>query len=148
MIVKMNGQYWFDTEQQGSEDYEEVIVAKWGNPKLRTIAIGLWTASASLMAKDVHASSFYEQLQPLIHEFQSMALGLGVLAIIAGLALLAIKKRWGAVTLKTTAFVVGGVFLAPAAIMLFAIIAMTLNDALLEAFKDVQGSNVKDVMGQ
>ncbi len=147
MIVKMNGQFWFDTEQV-VDDCEEMIVAKWGNPKLRTMAIGFWTASASMMAKDVHASSFYEQLQPLIHEFQSIALGLGVLSIIAGLALLAVKKRWGAVTLKTTAFVVGGVFLAPAAIMLFAILAMTLNDALLEAFKNVQDGNVKDVMGQ
>ncbi len=108
MIVKINGQFWYDTEHRNENGHEEVIVAKWGNPKLRTMAIGFWTASASLMAKDVHASSFYEQLQPLIYEFQSMALGLGVLAIIAGLALLAVRKRWGTVTLKTTAFIVVG----------------------------------------
>jgi len=40
------------------------------------------------------------------------------------------------------------VFLAPAAIMLFAILAMTLNDALLEAFKNVQDGSVEDVMGR
>jgi len=32
--------------------------------------------------------------------------------------------------------------------MLFAIIAMTLNDALLEAFKDVQTGGIKDVMSR
>ncbi|WP_077621582.1 hypothetical protein [Sediminibacillus massiliensis] len=148
MLIKINGQQWFDTEESAIQE-DEIVIARWGNKKLQTMAIAFWSASATLMsAEKAHASSFYEQVQPLIHQFQSMALGLGVLAIIAGLSLLAVKKRWGTMTLKTTAFIVGGVFLAPAAIMLFAIIAMTLNDALLEAFKDVQNGGIKDVMGQ
>lgn len=144
MIVNLNGNFLCDTEicEQINEAKETVK----DNKKLRSLVIPVWTIAGSLVTKPVHAASFYEQIQPLIHEFQNMALGLGVLGIIAGLGLLAVQKRWGTLTLKTTCFIVGGVFLAPAAVMLFGIIATTLNEALMEAFKSVQSG--KEVFSQ
>lgn len=145
MIVKMNGNFSFDTVEPSVVPER---VQKGTNPNWRKVAIPLWTTSGMMFSKVAYAGGFYDRMQPLIDQFQEMALGMGVLGLMAGLGILAFQKRWGKATLKTTAFIVGGVFLAPSAIMLFAIIAMTLNDALLHAFQQVQGSNVKGVMGK
>lgn len=144
MIVNLNGQFWYDTEQRISE---EVVVVKKSN-KLKNFAIALWTSSGLLFTKTVaHAESFYESMKPLTLTFQDIALGLGILSALSGFILLGVKKRWGEATLKTTAFVVGGVFLVPSMLMLIGIIGTTLNDALTEAFEQVRGAKeVKDVM--
>jgi hypothetical protein len=147
MIVKMNGQYLM-TVGLPSMESEEVRVSRSINPKLKKIAIALWTLSGSLMSKTALAAggtSFYEQMQPLNWVFQDLALGLGSLALFAGLILLGVKKRWGAVTLKTTGLIIAGVFLIPSALMLLAIIGVLMNDALWTAFNNIR--EVKAVSG-
>ncbi|MRG87025.1 hypothetical protein [Salinibacillus xinjiangensis] len=144
MIVKLNGHYWYDTEESAGK----IAVIQKSN-KLKNFAIALWTSSGALLAKTVHAESFYENMQPLTWTFQEIALGLGILFGLAGFILLGVKKRWGETTLKTTALVVGGVFLVPSILMLIGIVGTLLNDALIEAFEDIRGSkDVKDVMGE
>lgn len=141
MIVKLNGQFWYDTNEK--TDLEELVVVKKSN-KLRNFAISLWTASGVLFTQSyVHADTFYDSMKPLTHTFQDIALGLGILFALAGFILLGFRKRWGEATLKTTALVVGGVFLVPSLLMLIAIVGTMLNDALTDAFQ-----NVRDVTGQ
>jgi hypothetical protein len=146
MIVNLNGNYWYDTEKQLNDNVIEVKKSK----KLMNFAITIWTTSGLLFAKTAaHAESFYESMKPLNFVFQDIALGLGVLFAFSGFILLGVKKRWGAVTLKTTAMVVCGVFLVPSAIMLVAIVGTLLNDALTVAFENIRGaSDVKDVIGK
>jgi sensor histidine kinase YesM len=146
MIVNLNGQFWYDTEVKA---VDEMVVIRKSN-KLKNFAIALWTSSGLFLTKTaVHAETFYESMQPLTYVFQDIALGLGILFALSGLILLGFKKRWGTITLKTTAFVVGGVFLVPSALMLFGIIGTLLNEALTEAFEGVRGAkDVKDVMNK
>lgn len=145
MIVKMNGHFWYDTEERIDN---EVVTIKKSN-KLKNFAITLWTSTSLLLAKPVHAETFYESMQPLTYVFQDIALGLGILFALSGFILLGVKKRWGAVTLKTTGLVVGGVFLVPSALMLFGIVGTLLNEALTEAFENIRGAkDVKDVMSE
>lgn len=140
MIVKLNGIYWFDTDNRPI--VEELVVLKKSN-KLKKFAIALWTASGMTLTQTVHAESFYESMRPLTHVFQDIALGLGILFALAGFILLGFKRRMGTATLKTTAMVVGGVFLVPSILMLVAIVGTMLNDALVEAFQ-----GVRDGVGQ
>jgi magnesium-transporting ATPase (P-type) len=117
-----------------------LVVKKSMNPKLKKLAMTLWTVSGSFFTlyKTSAETGLWEDMQPLIWIFQEMALGLGVLAIIAGLILLVVKKRWGQVTLKTTAIIILGVFLIPSALMLLAIIGTYLNDALYTALQKIR----------
>ncbi|RDW16509.1 hypothetical protein CWR48_15800 [Oceanobacillus arenosus] len=134
MIVKLNGDYWFDTDRPIDD---EVIVLMKSN-KIKKFAMMVWTASGVLFAQSVHAESFYESMRPLTHVFQDIALGLGILFALAGFILLGFKRRMGTTTLKTTAMVVGGVFLVPSLLMLVAIVGTLLNEALTEAFQNVR----------
>jgi FtsH-binding integral membrane protein len=146
MIVKMNGRFLMEIGNVSPivNDEEIVIVKKGFNKNLKTIAVTLWTLAGSLIAKSIafaEGTSFYEQIQPLYFLFQDFALALGSLALIAGLVLLVFKKRMGQQAVKTTAIIIGGVFLAPSLIMLVAIVATYLNDALYEALKNVRDMN-------
>ncbi|MUK89173.1 hypothetical protein GMD78_12395 [Ornithinibacillus sp. L9] len=141
MIIKLNGKYWFDT----NEEQQEMVFVQKSN-KLKQFAIALWTSTGVLFAQTVRAESFYENMRPLEYTFQDIALGLGILSALAGFILLGIKKRWGVTTLKTTALVVGGVFLVPSILMLIAIVGTMLNEALTDAFQNVR--DMKDVMGE
>jgi hypothetical protein len=147
MIVRLNGQFFMEI---GSVPQGEVFVIKKGiNPKLKTLAATLWSLSGTMFAKaQVYAASgeLWEQGQPLIYFFQDMAMFLGVFAIIAGLILLAVKKRWGVATLKVTSFIVIGAFMAPAALMLLAILGHHFNDALTEVLSQMRENKVP-VMG-
>ncbi|KPH76056.1 hypothetical protein [Oceanobacillus caeni] len=134
MIVKLNGNYWFDTDEQITDD---LVVLKKSN-ELRKFAITLWTSTGVLFTQKVHAQSFYESMSPLTDVFQDIALGLGILFALAGFILLGFKRRWGTTTLKTTALVVGGVFLVPSLLMLVGIVGTLLNEALVEAFQNVR----------
>lgn len=146
MIVKLNGMEWFNTD--ASDQKKEYVILKKSN-RLKAFAISLWTSSTLAVTNPVQAKSFYESMEPLSMTFQDIALGLGILFGIAGFLLLGFKKRWGEVTLKTTAFVVGGVFLVPSILMLVGIVGTLLNEALVEAFQSVRGADsIKDVMGQ
>lgn len=133
MIVKLNGSYWFDTNK--SDD--DLVIVKKSN-KLRGFALGLWTTSGVLAAQTVYADTFYDSMKPLTHTFQDIALGLGILFALTGFILLGFRRRWGEATLKTTALVVGGVFLVPAMLMLIAIVGTMLNEALTDAFQNVR----------
>jgi hypothetical protein len=138
MIVKVNGQYLMTVGEERKSIYEEelIVIGKGFNKKLKKMAITLWTLSASFMVKskalaaDPSSSSLWVQMKPLMYFFQDMAMVFGVLAIIAGLILLVVKKRWGITTLKVTAFVVLGIFLVPSAVLLLAILGMFLDDSL------------------
>jgi hypothetical protein len=146
MIVKMNGQFLMEIGSGSPKvnDEEIVIVKKGFNKQLKTLAITLWTLAGSLIAKSktfAEGGTFYEEIQPLFWVFQDMALGIGALALIAGFVLLVFKKRLGQMTLKTTAFIVAGVFLVPSALMLLAIVGTYLNDALYEALQNVREAN-------
>lgn len=146
MIVNLNGHFWYDTEEHFNN---EVVAVKKSN-KLKKFAITLWTSTSLMFTKSaVHAKTFYESMQPLTYVFQDIALGLGILFALSGFILLGVKKRWGAVTLKTTGLIVGGVFLVPSALMLFGIVGTLLNEALTEAFESIRGAkDVKDVMSE
>jgi hypothetical protein len=139
MNVRINGQ---PLECLPTVNEDGILVLRNGiNPKLKKIAITLWTVSGSLFTKSVAAASngsFYERMQPLYHVLQEFALGLGGLALLTGIIMLAFKKRWGKSTLKVTSFVIGGVFLIPSAMLLLAIIGIMLNDAMYEAFKGIR----------
>jgi len=134
MIVKLNGNYWFDTDKQ---IMDEMVVVQKSN-KLKKFALTLWTTSSILFAQKVHAETFYDSMKPLTHVFQDIALGLGILFALTGFILLGFKRRWGETTLKTTGFVVVGVFLVPSLLMLVAIVGTLLNEALTEAFQNVR----------
>lgn len=137
MIVKLNGNYWFDTDQTNPDDL--VVVKK--SDKLKSFALTLWTIPGLLFTQKAHAKSFYESMQPLTHVFQDIALGLGILFAVSGFILLGFRRRWGEATLRTTALVVGGVFLVPSLLMLVGIIGTMLNEALVEAFENVRSVN-------
>lgn len=143
MIVNLNGHYWFDTDGPKQQDQQDDYVIVKRSNKLKYFALTLWTTSGVLVTQTVHADSFYDNMQPLTHTFQDIALGLGILFALAGFILLGFRKRWGEATLKTTALVVGGVFLVPSLLMLVAIVGTMLNEALTDAFQ-----SVRDVMGQ
>jgi hypothetical protein len=151
MIVKINGMFWYDMNEKtvsGSEA-DEIIVPSFRksiNPKTKLIATALWTMSASFVTDSASASSFYERMQPLNIVFQDLALGLGSLALLTGFILLVVKKKWGVMTLKMTGIIVVGVFLAPSALMLLAIIGTEMGDALWDALNDIR--EVKAVSGQ
>lgn len=154
MRVNLNGVFWYDTDERLLAA-EEIIIPKFSktiNPKTKLIATALWTMSATIGAgtsASAAGGSFFESMQPLNFVFQDIALGLGSLALIAGFVLLFIKRRWGTVTLKITAVVVGGVCLAPALLLLIAIVGTMMNDALWEAFQNIrQYQDVKGVMAQ
>lgn len=147
MIVNLNGQHWYDTDIK--DQLNEVFIVK-KSDKLKKVAISIWATSGVFLARSiVHAGSFYESMQPLTYTFQDIALGLGILFGLSGFILLGIKKRWGVSTLKTTAFVVGGVFLVPSILLLVGIVGTLLNEAFVTAFEEVRGSEkIKDVMGK
>jgi hypothetical protein len=146
MIVKLNGQYLMTVgeEKPYSNDGETIVIGKGVNSKLKKMAITFWTLSASFMMKssalaaDVSSSSLWVQMKPLMYFFQDMAMVFGVLAIIAGLILLVVKKRWGVTTLKVSAFVVLGVFLVPSAVLLLAILGMFLDDSLTSVLNGIR----------
>jgi hypothetical protein len=146
MIVKVNGQYLMTVgvERSYSNGDEMIVIGKGVNSKLKRMAITLWTLSASFMVKsnalaaDVSSSSLWVQMKPLMYFFQDMAMVFGVLAIIAGLILLVVKKRWGVTTLKVSAFVVLGVFLVPSAVLLLAILGMFLDDSLTSVLNGIR----------
>ncbi|MGJ9460145.1 hypothetical protein [Oceanobacillus sp. CF4.6] len=140
MIVNLNGHFWYDTEERITQ--EDLAIFQKSN-KLKAFALTLWTTSGLLFTQKAHAESFYESMQPLTHVFQDIALGLGILFALSGFILLGFKKRAGTATLKTTALVVGGVFLVPSILMLVAIVGTMLNEALVEAFQ-----GVRDGVGQ
>jgi membrane-associated PAP2 superfamily phosphatase len=130
MIIRINGR---EIAPLPLMQEEEMIVIKKGmNPVLKPLAITLWTTAASFASKAnaAAASPLWDGTKPLIYLFQDVAMFLGVLAILAGLILLAVKKRWGTATLKITAFVILGVFLAPSLILLIAIIGNQLDEAM------------------
>lgn len=142
MIVNLNGDFWFDTNDHSDYFSDDFVIVKRSN-KLRAFAFTLWTTSGLLFSQTVHADTFYESMQPLTHTFQDIALGLGILFALTGFILLGFRRRWGEATLKTTALIVGGVFLVPSLLMLIAIVGTMLNEALTDAFQ-----NVRDVMGE
>jgi uncharacterized protein involved in response to NO len=142
MIVKINGQP-LEMVYPSSPDVEIEPLSKKDRKKLKQMAITLWTLSGTMLTRNSYAASstsFYEQMQPLNWLAQDMVLGFGVLAIIIGLVLFAVKKRWGTKTLKITGLVIAGVFLAPSVVMLFAIIGTLTNDALYNAFENIRQS--------
>jgi hypothetical protein len=144
MIVKVNGQYLMTVGEKNCPEEEVIVIGRGFNYKLKKMAISLWTLSASFMVKstalaaDTTSSSLWIQMKPLIYFFQDMAMVFGVLAIIAGLILLVVKKRWGVTTLKVSAFVVLGIFLVPSAVLLLAILGMFLDDSLTSVLNGIR----------
>jgi hypothetical protein len=146
MIVKVNGQYLMTVGEKNCPVKEEevIVIGRGFNYKLKKMAISLWTLSASFMVKstalaaEATSSSLWIQMKPLIYFFQDMAMVFGVLAIIAGLILLVVKKRWGVTTLKVSAFVVLGIFLVPSAVLLLAILGMFLDDSLTSVLNGIR----------
>lgn len=74
----------------------------------------------------------------IMSSFQDIVLAFGGIALVVGLILLVVKKKWGVKTLQMTGFVTAGVFLAPAALLLVAIIAMSINDHLYTTFQQMR----------
>jgi hypothetical protein len=136
MIVRLNGQFFFEI---GSIPQDEIFVIKKGiNPKLKKMAATLWTLSGTMFMKSAQASSLWDGMQPLIYLAQDIAMFTGTLAIIAGFIILAFRKRIGVRVIKLAGVIVAGTFLAPAAILLFAIVGIQLNDALTEALNNMR----------
>lgn len=149
MIVKLNGQYLTTIGEQNSIPDDEMIVVKKGfNKNLRKMATTLWTLSGTMMMKsqalaasgNMTGTNFWVEMKPLIYFFQDISMVLGVLAIIAGIILLVVKKRWGVATLKITSFAVIGVFLVPSAVLLLAILGMFLDDSLTTVLENIRAA--------
>jgi hypothetical protein len=149
MKVRINGvpleMYRFEVSEATSKELisQKAVI----HPGLKKMAITLWTISGTFFAKSsvLAAGSFYQEMQPLYYVFQDIALGLGGLALIAGLIMLVFKKRWGIATIKVMGLVIGGVFLIPSAIMLLAILGISLNDALYNALENIRATDAKAV---
>jgi hypothetical protein len=139
MKVSLNGQYWFDTD----DCQDDFVVVKKSN-KLKAFALTVWTTSGILFTQhQASAETFYDSMKPLTNTFQDIALGLGMLFALSGFILMGFRRRIGEATLKTTALVVGGVFLVPSILMLIAIVGTMLNESLTSAFE-----NIRAVHGQ
>jgi hypothetical protein len=139
MIVRIND-VPLEMYPKLSESDQVIVVKKGINPKLKKIAITLWTISGIMMVKTrtYAAGELWTELKPLLYFFQDFAMFFGTLAIIAGLILLGVKKRWGTKTLKITGFIVAGVFLAPSIILLCAILGIVLDDALTNVLQNIR----------
>jgi len=135
MIVRMNGVV---VSSPLKPDGVPVQLKNRRRIDLRRLAITLWGFSGVLFAKaqafaaDSTGTGLWDGMFPMFQLFQEVAMVIGALAIMAGLAMLVFRKRWGVVTIKTAAIVTGGVFLVPAAVMLLAIIGTLFNDRLVE----------------
>ena len=107
---------------------------------LSRLAITLWTTSAALMAFDSASAqgsgSIWMEMQPVFRIFQDMAMIVGAIALFAGLLTMVFKKQLGHKVILTAAWVVGGCFLVPAAIMLVSIIGTLINDTLMQVFQN------------
>ncbi|KZE65614.1 hypothetical protein AWM68_20650 [Fictibacillus phosphorivorans] len=143
MKVRINGVplEMLNMDQITLIDQIEVHEKKKMSKSLNKFATTLWTISGTFFAKSsvLASGSFYQEMQPLYYVFQDIALGLGGLALIAGLIMLVFKKRWGITTIKVMGLVIGGVFLIPSAIMLLAILGISLNEALYSALENIRG---------
>lgn len=148
MIVKVNGQYLMTIGEDRPDMFEEemLVIGRGFNTELKKIAIAFWSLSASLFAKSkVYAAAptgssgqLWEEMKPLLYFFQDLAMFAGTLAIIAGIILLVVKRRWGIATLKTSAFAVIGIFLVPSAVLLLAILGMFLDDSLTAVLNNIR----------
>ncbi|WP_134682583.1 hypothetical protein [Brevibacillus migulae] len=138
MVVRING-----VPLRERAPFDEVPTIKWRktiHPKMKQIAITLWTLSGTILANEhVQAvGSIAKEMKPLTDLFQELAMGLGALALIAGFAMFGFNKRLGKVTIMRTALIILAIFLCPSAILLLAIIGRYMNDAMWNVLQNIK----------
>ncbi|WP_051567363.1 hypothetical protein [Brevibacillus borstelensis] len=137
MIVRING-----VPLATAIGSEQVVVVK-PNPKLRQLAITLWTFAGSLLTQPVLASSgsmesvlkLWGSFDPMFGTIQGLALVIGTLGLLAGIVIVIFQRRIGRMTLMTAGGVILGTALVPSMVLLLYFLGAMLNDAVQAGIK-------------
>lgn len=142
MIVRMNG-IVLPIQEAAVADSDEVVLFKRSgiNPKLKRLAVTLWTLSGIIMTGG-HASAssgmdavmkVWNSFAPFFGTMQGFAMVIGTLGLLAGLMVVGFKRQFGKVTIVTSIFIILGTALVPGMVMLIFFLGTVLNDAITEA---------------
>lgn len=131
MIVKING---VPLQRQPKE--LKVVVRP--NPKLRRLAITLWSVAGSLATSPVFADSgsmsavlkLWGSFDPMFGTIQGLALVIGTLGLLAGIVIVIFQRRIGRMTLMTAGGMILGTALVPSLVLLLYFLGAMLNDAV------------------
>ncbi|MBY0053004.1 hypothetical protein H7K32_15240 [Brevibacillus agri] len=131
MIVKING---VPLQRQSQE--LKVVVRP--NPKLRRLAITLWSVAGSLATSPVFADSgsmsavlkLWGSFDPMFGTIQGLALVIGTLGLLAGIVIVIFQRRIGRMTLMTAGGMILGTALVPSLVLLLYFLGAMLNDAV------------------
>ncbi|ELK39012.1 hypothetical protein RI662_10855 [Brevibacillus agri] len=131
MIVKING---VPLQRQPQE--LKVVVRP--NPKLRRLAITLWSVAGSLATSRVFADSgsmsavlkLWGSFDPMFGTIQGLALVIGTLGLLAGIVIVIFQRRIGRMTLMTAGGMILGTALVPSLVLLLYFLGAMLNDAV------------------
>jgi len=132
MIVRING-----VPLEPAAGCERVVVVK-PNPKLRQLAITLWTVAGSMMTAPAAANSgsmaavlkMWGSFSPMFGTLQGLALVIGTLGLLAGIVIVIFQRRFGRMTLMTAGGIILGTALVPSMVLLLYFLGAMLNDAI------------------
>jgi len=132
MIVRINGE-----PLALAAECERVVVVK-PNPKLRQLAITLWTVAGSLMTAPAAADNgsmtsvlkMWSSFSPMFGTLQGLALVIGTLGLLAGIVIVIFQRRFGRITLMTAGGIILGTALVPSMVLLLYFLGAMLNDAI------------------
>lgn len=131
MIVKING-------VPLSAPTQEVKVVIRPNPKLRRLAISLWSLAGSLLTTPAFADSggmesvlkMWGSFSPMFGTIQGLSLVIGTLGLLAGIVIVIFQRRVGRMTLMTAGGIILGTALVPSMVLLLYFLGAMLNDAI------------------
>jgi|GEM_PF-1146094 len=133
MIVRINGE-----PLAPAAGCERVVVVK-PNPKLRQLAITLWTVAGSMMTAAPAAADsgsmasvlkMWSSFSPMFGTLQGLALVIGTLGLLAGIVIVIFQRRFGRMTLMTAGGIILGTALVPSMVLLLYFLGAMLNDAI------------------
>lgn len=131
MIVKINGVPLSAPPQEA-----KVVIRP--NPKLRRLAISLWSLAGSLLTTPAFADSggmesvlrMWGSFNPMFGTIQGLSLVIGTLGLLAGIVIVIFQRRVGRMTLMTAGGIILGTALVPSMVLLLYFLGAMLNDAI------------------
>lgn len=141
MIIRINGVSIDDFYNKNKliNQFEELIPKSKSEVKrLKSLATFLWSVSGTMLfqSKSYASSSLWTEMSPIWNVFQDISMIMGAIFLFIGLITFMFKRQVGKKIIVTTAIVVGGCYLVPAALMLVAIIGSMINDTLMNVFEN------------